>query len=270
MHTSENVSISSGIKTPVVGLALGGGIVRGFAHMGVIQALKEAKIPLNIVTGSSAGSVVGSLYCAGVSPINVLDHAYQLSWSKIARLRWPTKGFFSFDRMEKWLCNIIGDINFSDLDTPLGIVATDVETGDSILLNSGKLAPAVRASCSIPGFFDVVNINGRKLADGSLVNSLPVDAARKMGANYVIGVDLFSPITREHWGSFGYGFVALEIVFQRTGGGYQKADCLIEPDLAGATYFRFSQVQKLFDLGYSAGKRNIKNITGSLLQIENT
>lgn len=268
MPIQENESIFNRNNRPIIGLALGGGIVRGFAHLGVISALIEAGIRIDLVTGSSVGSFVGAMYCAGNSPLRAIEHAGNLSWLRIARVRWPNKGFFSFDRMEKWLINTIGDINFHDLQTPLGIVATDIETGDGVLINTGKLAPAVRASCSIPGFFDIVDIDGRKLGDGSLLNSIPVDAARTMGANIVIGVDLFSPQLRNHWGALGYGFAALEIVFQRAGGGYYHADCLIEPDLRGTSYLRFSQVEKLYGLGYTAGKYQIQKIKESIFQFK--
>lgn len=239
-------------------------MVRGFAHLGVISVLEEAGIIIDVVTGSSAGSLVGALYCYGMSTQEALENARHLNWLKIASLRFPSKGFFSFNRMERWLENLIGPLNFEDLPKPFAAITTDLDTGEKVVLQSGKLSPAVRASCSIPGFFEPRLIDGRVLGDGSLVDSIPVDSARQLGAEYVIGVDILTPTIREQWGAVGYGIDALEIVFQRTGGGYTTADCLISPNLAGCTYFRFSKVQELFDHGQAAARKMLPTIKADL------
>lgn len=264
MHMKDDQLISSSFTRAKVGLALGGGVVRGFAHLGVISVLEEAGIPIDLISGSSAGSLVGALYCYGLSTREALDQARHLNWLKLISLTFPSQGIFSFNKLERWLDNLIGPIDFADLAKPFAAVATDLNTGERIILNEGKLSPAVRASCSIPGFFEPREINGRVLGDGSLVDSIPVESARMLGADYVIGVDILTPTVREQWGAFGYGIDALEIVFQRTGGGYTQADCLISPYLAGCTYLRFSKVQDLYQRGQQAAREMLPTIRADL------
>ncbi|MFN2199498.1 MAG: patatin-like phospholipase family protein [Anaerolineales bacterium] len=239
-------------QQPIIGLALGGGVVRGFAHLGVISVLEQAGIPIDVVSGSSAGALIGALYCSGMPPSDAMQIASQLNWLKIAGLRWPSQGVFTFRKMERWLEDLTGVHTIESMQRPFAAVATDLDTGDKVVLDRGRLGPAVRASCSIPGFFDPVNINGRQLCDGSLVESIPVSVAQQMGADYVIGVDILTPAPRKTWGAIGYGLNALEIIFQRAGGGYEDADCLIEPDMAHATYFRFSKLKDLCTIGERA------------------
>lgn len=255
---------SKPVNRPAVGLALGGGVVRGFAHLGVISVLEEAGIPIDVVSGSSAGSLVAALYSYGLSCQEALDIARHLNWLKIASLRFPSKGILSFHKLERWLDNLIGPIDIEDLPKTFAAVATDLQSGEKVVLDHGKLSPVLRASCSIPGIFDPCYIDGRPLGDGSLVDSIPVDIARQLGADYVIGVNILTPTVREHWGALGYGIDALEILIQRTGGGYDAADCLISPQLAGCTYLRFSKVDELFEHGQEAARKMLPTITADL------
>jgi NTE family protein len=264
MHIMENPLISDVNQLPKIGLALGGGVVRGFAHLGVVAALEEAGLPIHCVTGSSAGSLVGAIYSAGIPISTALADASKLAWHKIVSLAWPSRGLFSFDPLEKWLIFTLGNINIEDLPKSYAAVATDLDTGELIVLHQGKLAPAVRASCSVPGFFVPREIDGRLLGDGSLVESIPSSVARQLGAEYVIGVDILTPTVREGWGALAYGIDALEIVIQRAGGGYQEADCLIRPALAGHTYLRFSKVNELYELGRLAAQEALPKISADL------
>jgi NTE family protein len=133
-----------------------------------------------------------------------------------------------------------------------------------IMIKEGKLAPAVRASCSVPGFIIPIRLNGRLLGDGSLLSSVPVSAAREMGADYVIGVDLFRTKLRTRWAALGFGFTALEILVRHAGRGVETADCLISPMLSGATYFRFAKAKELINLGEEAAKEKIPMILKAL------
>lgn len=136
-----------------VGLALSGGVLRGAAHIGVLMALEEAGIPIDCVAGVSAGSIVGSLYCAGITTDQMLARSHELGWRKLASVVWPREGFVSFARLGRWLIDIIGDRSFSDLMCPFAVVVTDVATGVPVLWREGKVARAVHASLCRARFY---------------------------------------------------------------------------------------------------------------------
>ncbi len=247
-----------------IGLALGGGVARGLAHIGVLNALSEAGIEVDLVAGSSAGALAGALFSSGLPVKDVSLLASTLNWFRIARPVWPTSGVISFDPLRKWLVATLGDLTFEDLHLPFAVAVTDLESGEAIYLRSGKLAPAVCASCVIPGFVSAERINGLLLGDGTLVDAIPVNILRQMGADYIIGVDLFRPKLRRAWGPVGFGFSALEIILRRTGDGLEKADCLISPALSGETYFNFGKAKHLIKLGRQAAEAKIPEILAAL------
>jgi len=176
------------------GLALGGGSARGLAHVGVIQVLEAYHIPIDIIAGTSIGSVVGSLYAAGAS-INQLEEA-ALSMKKsttlfLIDLALPHSGLISGKRIEEMLSDLaLEDKTFDDLKIPFAAVATDVESGAEVILNQGKVIDAVRASISIPGIFTPVKYQDYYLVDGGVVDPVPVDVVQKMGADIIIAVSL--------------------------------------------------------------------------------
>lgn len=243
-----------------VGLALGGGVVRGMAHIGVLTILEREGIPIDFVAGTSAGSLVGAMYCAGMSPVVIKEVATRIRWWNIARPVWPSRGFVDFQPLEFFLARELGDPDFTDLKIPFAAVASDLDTGDAVPLCKGRVAQAVRASCSVPGIVAPVEMDGRMLGDGSLADTVPVDILREMGAEYVIGVDIFTSSIRPRWGPFGMGFTAMEILIRRAGGGIEKADCLISPNLGGETYLRFSKKDRIYLLGEQAAEQALPAI----------
>lgn len=251
-------------KRKKVGLALGGGVVRGMAHLGVLAVLEQAGIPIDFVSGTSAGSIIGATYCAGVSIETIKKYSLKLRWWHVARPVWPTDGFVSFAPLRRWLAVKIGDLDFADLKIPFVVVATDLESGRPVRLDRGCLGKAVQASCAVPGLIRPVKMDGRMLADGSLSDTVPASILREMGADYVIGVDIFSPAIRRWLGPLGMGIAALEILIERAGGGIDQADCLIAPRLAGKTYVRFSKRDELYDLGVQAAREKIPEIKFAL------
>jgi NTE family protein len=251
-------------KRKRVGLALGGGVVRGLAHLGVLVELEQAGIPIDIVSGTSAGAIIGATYCAGMNIEAIKAYSINLRWWHVASPVWPSQGLVSFGKLKAWLTDKIGDLDFADLKIPYAVVATDLESGQPVKLDRGRLAPAVQASCAVPGLVRPVQIDGRLLADGSLSNTVPVSILREMGADYVIGVDIFSPSIRRWLGPVGMGIAALEILIERAGGGIDQADCLIAPNLAGQTYFRFSKRNELYTLGMEAAREKISSLKADL------
>ncbi len=249
---------------PVVGLALGGGVVRGIAHLGVLSVLEEAGIPIDVVAGTSAGAIMGALYLGGVPLERGLSLARSTRWWHLVSPVWPRRGLVSFRKMETWMGNLIGDPLFEDLPKPFATVAMDIKSGERVVFTSGRVLPAVRASGSVAGFVEPMDWQGRELVDGSFVDSVPVDVARQLGAEYVIGVDIFIPALRTRWGPWGYLFSAIERMVQNAGLGHQHANCLIRPDLEGRTYLRFTQADALYQRGVQAARAALPQLRADL------
>lgn len=237
-----------------IGLALSGGAARGAAHVGVLRVLERENIPIDVVSGVSAGSIVGALYCAGVSLDDMTNAMRDFHWSKVASLTLSPHGWLSFQRLEKMVVQLIGDVWFSELKKPFAIGTTDLLTGRPITFMAGRVAPLVRASCSIPGLVVPLEYGSYWLADGGVSCNLPSQAARALGADIVIGVDLVKPYTRKNFGPLGIASTALEILVRHSGGGLESADVVISPALDNKTYSRFSRYREMIELGEQAAE----------------
>jgi NTE family protein len=253
--------------TPKIGLALGGGGARGPAHIGVLQALSEAGIPIHLVSGASAGAVIGAALAAGVSISEMIRLAGRLNWWNFVRFSWLDNGLLNFDPLEKWLTNLLGDIDFDNLQIPLAVLTADMDSGQPVYIQSGKVIQAVVASCSVPGMVRIPLVDNRRLGDGSIIESVPVSILRERKADYVIGVNLFKPTTRRHFGPLGFGLTAVEITLQSSGGGFAAADCLITPELSGETYINFGKAPRLIEMGRQAALEKIPAIQEALAQL---
>ena len=175
-----------------VGLALGGGVVRGIAHIGVLAVLERAGIPVDCVSGTSVGALIGVFCAAGWDAEGLRGLAQGLGWRHLARPAWPGRGgLVSFYQLECLIAGKLGNATFADLPRPFAVVTTDAATGDPFMITQGLVAPAVRASASVPGLVVPAVIDGRTLADAGVSDNLPVGAARALGAEYVIGVNIF-------------------------------------------------------------------------------
>jgi NTE family protein len=227
------------------------------AHVGVLSVLKREGIPIHCIAGTSAGSLIGAFYCAGMSVERIRELALAIKWWHLARPVFPIRGFVTFSPLQRWLVRTLGDIRIEDLRLPLAVVATDLDQGKPFAMCEGPLAPAVRASCSVPGFVTPLVHQGRTLCDGGISDNLPVDAVRALGAEFVIGVNLFDPFFNRPRTMFGFGFSAIETLVRRAGGGIEACDCLISPDLVGQTYLRFSKKLELIRRGEIAAQAQI-------------
>lgn len=189
---------------PPIGLALGGGVARGWAHIGAIRALVEAGIRPDIIAGTSIGALVGGVFLAGKLDI-LEDWARGLTRRRMMSymdVRWGGSGFMRGERLARVLRHYLGDMRIEDLDRKYAAVACDLRTGYEVWLQNGPIVPAVRASYALPGAFEPIKIDGRYMIDGALVNPVPVSACRAMGAHIVIAVslngDAFGPIGSSH------------------------------------------------------------------------
>jgi len=175
---------------PVIALALGGGAAKGFAHIGVIKALEGQGIVPDIVIGTSAGSVVGSMYAAGKNGFQLQELAIQLDESNLTDWQVFGQGFLIGEKLATFINQAVGGKTIEKLPRKFGVVATDLASGEAIVFRSGDTGTAVRASSSVPGVFQPVSIRGRSYVDGGLVAPVPVRFARDMGATFVIAVDI--------------------------------------------------------------------------------
>jgi NTE family protein len=186
------MGLSGGKK---IGLALGGGAAWGLAHIGVLKALEKADIPIDMIAGTSAGALTGTLYAQGKSAARIEKLALeQLDWKKLPRLidfTLPRTGLIAGKHLMDLMRKIIGgDLDFADLKIPFACIATDIDTGEEVMINHGSVVQAVRASISIPAIFAVDSFEGQHLVDGSLTNPVPVNIVREMGADFVIAVNV--------------------------------------------------------------------------------
>jgi len=181
-------------KVPKLGLALGGGAARGFAHIGVIQVLEENGIKPDMVVGTSAGSVVAAFYASGKTGAQLQWLADSMDESQLTDWTVPfmSRGMLRGEALGRYINTQLNGAKIEDLKIPLGIVATDLQTGDGILFRRGDIATAVRASSAVPSVFEPVRIGNKDYVDGGLVSPVPVLYARQMGADIVIAVDISS------------------------------------------------------------------------------
>jgi NTE family protein len=177
-----------------IGLALGGGAARGIAHIGVLEILEKEGIPIDMVAGTSAGALVGALHASGMSALQMKEIALGFDWKKRGRmvdLALPRTGFIAGERLMHERQKMMGgDITFNELKKPFACVACDLESGEEAVMTVGSVAEAVHASISIPVIFQAVKRKGRYLIDGGLVNQVPVNVAKAMGADYIIAVNV--------------------------------------------------------------------------------
>ncbi|MFB3104447.1 MAG: patatin-like phospholipase family protein [Pseudomonadales bacterium] len=280
------------IKRPKIGLVLGGGGARGAAHIGVIKRLEELNIPIDYVAGTSMGSLVGALYATGMNADELDRTIRSLEWAdlfndNVRRTDRPfrrkrdddlslfgpkfgvgrdstllPRGAISGQKISFLFESLVHDRvqvdDFDDLPVPFRAVAADIATGRVVVLDSGNLALAMRASMSVPGVFDPVELNGHLLVDGGIVNNVPVDVVRTMGADRLIVVDVGSPLTpRDELNNL------LSVLGQMTGmlirnnveaqlATLKQGDLLIRPDLVNVTSTDFAKSSQAIDIGYRA------------------
>ena len=186
----QPVQPAQAAKPVKLALALGGGAARGFAHVGVIKTLESQGIFPDIIVGTSAGAVVGALYAAGNSGFQLQKLAHRLDETKISDWSLPDRGVLKGESLQQFVNEAVGQRPLEALKKPFGAVATDLRSGESIVFRTGNTGMAVRASATVPGVFQPVRIGGREYVDGGLSSLIPVQAARQMGADVVIAVDI--------------------------------------------------------------------------------
>jgi len=197
---TPSVPIATPLPTPKpplrIALVLGGGAARGFAHIGVIKALEAQGIVPDMVVGTSAGSVVAALYASGMSGFDLQNLALKMEEDMVADWTLPNRGVLKGEALQDFINQKVKNLTLQKMPKPLGVVATDLQSGEMMLFRRGDTGIAVRASSAVPGVFQPVEISGRDYVDGGLTSPVPAQSARTMGADFVIAVDI-SNVSRQ-------------------------------------------------------------------------
>lgn len=246
-----------------IGLALGGGAARGIAHVGVLQYLEERGVKPCCIAGTSAGSIVGALYCSGRSVDELIRIAEVMSWKDLIRLSIPRKGLIRSSMLNKMLKEYLGDITFEQLKIPLVVNAVDLLKGEEVLIEEGPVAEAVTASCAIPGIFSPVRWKQHLLVDGGLLDNVPSVHLGKKDIDLVIAVNVTAqkPLKKEPENIFEVLIQSYDILLrQRDITAFKNADVLIEPELGEFTFWDTGKSSKLINKGYKAAAAALDNI----------
>lgn len=261
-----------------IGLALGAGAARGLAHIGVLAVLEKEGIPIDMIAGTSAGATVGALYAQGKDASQIKKLAQDLSWKRLAPLvdpSLPKTGLIKGKKIKDLLTLFIGgDIQFSDLKIPFACVATDIETGEKVVIDRGSVPEALRASISIPAIFTVVKWEGRYLVDGGLVDPVPVSVVRQMGADFIIAVNVIPEVAErarrvdkgQAEGSKEPNIIQVIMqsiyigVYVLVRSSVEEADIVIEPQVAHIGVGDFRRTQECIRQGELAAQDSIPEI----------
>ncbi len=241
-------------RPPRIGLALGGGAARGFAHIGVIQVLEEQGIRPSCVVGTSAGSLVAAMYAAGKSGVQLGSLAAAMEESSITDWVFPGRGLIRGEALARYVRRQTEGRRIEQMAIPLGIVATDLDSGEAILFQRGDPGVAVRASSAVPAVFQPVKIGEREYVDGGLVAPVPVRFARQMGAEFVIAVDISATPQGAATGDAMRMLLQTFAIMGRSLGRFElgEADLVLRPELPGITGIDFAARAKSVQAGRKA------------------
>jgi len=259
---------------PKVALVLSGGASRGFAHVGVLRVFEQEKIPIDMIVATSVGSLIGTLYGA-------VENAFELEWMAFSleeedifdfTVMSPTQGFARGEKLIEFIEQKVGNKRIEDLRVPLIMTATDLESGKLILFDRGPIAPAVRASASIPILFPPAKFGRRKLVDGGVLNNIPADVARRRGADLVIAVDITGGVENPDLNNIrDYALQVIAIMMaQNAEARRQDADILISPEVSDVGIRDFSKKKELMQAGIKAAEAALPEIRQFFLDWQET
>ena len=249
-------------KPPRLGLALGGGAARGFAHIGVIQVLEEAGIRPDLVAGTSAGSLVAALYASGKTGAEMAALALAMDEGAITDWAFPSRGLIRGEALARYVRDQTGGRPIEQMKLPLGIVATHLDSGAAVLFQRGDTGVAVRASSAVPAVFQPVRIGPAEYVDGGLVSPVPVRFARQMGAELVLAVDISSPPDGNPTGDVMKMLLQTFAIMGRSINQFElrDADVVLRPVLTGVASADFGARQKAIQAGREAALRQLPEL----------
>ena len=259
-------------KRPKIGLALGSGGSRGLAHIGVIKILEENNIPIDFIAGSSIGAMVGGFYAAGLSIKEIEEIALSTNWRRVFSVLFDPhlkQGLIGGEKLKTFIENYINGKKFEDCKVPFVTVATDLKTGEVVVLNKGEMAQAIRTSISIPLVFKPAEINGRMLVDGGLSAPVPVEIVRGMGADIIIAVNLDKHYCDEEWKPGWYNIAndSLNILRHHLAlSNVANADIVIDINVGKNYWYQFTNGQDKILTGEKAAKEVLPQLKELIYQ----
>jgi NTE family protein len=243
-----------------IGITLSGGGARGIAHIGVLKALEEMGVEISVISGTSAGAIVGSLYAHGYKPEEILSIIQKVSVFKSVKPAWTWVGLLSLEGLKKVFLKYIPENNFDALKIPLTVAATDIKKGEAVYFSEGELIPCIMASSCVPAVFAPISFEGRLLVDGGVLDNLPAKAIRK-NCDLLIGSHC-NPIGSDFDGKNLKTIIERSLLMAinvNTQKSRELCDVFIEPpDLSKFTGFGLNKAQEIFDIGYQFTKDNFK------------
>ena len=254
------------LRPPRIGLALGGGAARGFAHIGVIQVLEEAGLRPSLVVGTSAGSLVAALYASGMNGRQMATLAEGMDESAVTDWAFPGRGLIRGEQLARFVRQHTGGRSIEAMPLPLGIVATDLDSGEGILFRRGDPGTAVRASSAVPAVFQPVRIGEREYVDGGLVAPVPVRYARQMGAELVLAVDISARPDGNPTGDPVRLLLQTFAIMGRSINQFElrEADLVLRPGLAGIAAADFAGRLRAIQAGRAAASAQLATLQALL------
>jgi len=252
------------VPAPVrIGVALGGGFARGLAHVGVLSVLEQNHIPIHCIAGVSAGAIVAAAYASGTTPEEIARAGCAMRFTDVARWTIGRMGIAGSDRMERFLRKLLKHYAFEEMRMPLGVVATDVVTGEAMVFRDrGDVVLPIRASCSYPGLFQPVRCGTRLLVDGAISTEVPALLTRLLGATHVISVHLpMQGAAAIPTNMFHVINRCFQILHSRTEITWrQHSDLVIEPDVRGMEWDAFDSAMQLVRAGEEAARQALPRL----------
>lgn len=250
-----------------VGLVLGGGAIRGAAHLGALSVLEAEGFQPALVAGTSVGAIVGAGVAAGVSAEAMWEVFRTLDWRQVARPSWGSKlSAFQSDPLGALIARVMRVETIGELQLPFSAVSCDLLTGKRVVLDSGDLRTALQASAAIPGAFEPIRVDEMMLVDGGVIDNLPVDVAHDMGADYVIAIDVMPALDGSYVPDDIRDVILMtyNIIEHNTAGGAAGANIVLAPDVARIPPSDFRQAQQAYDAGVVAAQAALPRIRADL------
>jgi NTE family protein len=253
-----------GPSNSTIGLALSGGAARGIAHIAVLETLELEGIPIHAIAGTSAGSIIGALYCAGMPLMEIKRILLDTKWTAILKFTVPRQGLISSEGIYSFMDSILPVKKFSSLLFPFAAVATDLRTGEKVSITTGSIARAVQASCSLPIVFTPTVINKRMLVDGGVISQIPVRTVREeLGAKKVIAVNVnYNSLEAEQFDSIIKIAAHLSALWASRNARVEEklADVLINVNVKGIPIYDLSRAKELLQRGTKAAEEKLPEI----------
>lgn len=250
------------MSRPKVGIALGAGGARGLAHIGVLKILIEEGVPIDFVAGCSIGSLIGVVFANGTDLRMIEELAKEIKRNRLIDLTIPKKGLIVGDKVKELIRLLTHRKNLEDLMIPTAVVATDLVTGERVVFQEGPIDVAVRASISIPGIFEPVELGDKILVDGGVVDRIPISVIKQMGADITIGVNVVPHFAQARIENIFDVITQSIIIMEREvmNQHIPTADCLIHPDLCKVNPTDFTKVTECVIKGEEATRKEIKKL----------